>query len=109
MDDAARRRRLDHHDAGEDSRSGRMRDVVHETQETPFRRTGFAGARAALENGRLQPRAGTDAGSLPPRALMTGPSKPVAIVAAEAPARTKPSNYPEPFASRMAGREKRPL
>jgi len=33
----------------------------------------------------------------------------VAIVAAEAPVRTKPSNYPEPFASRMAGREKRPL
>jgi uncharacterized cupin superfamily protein len=31
------------------------------------------------------------------------------IVAIEAPARTKPSNYPEPFASRMAGREKRPL
>src|SRR3712207_9517630 len=36
-------------------------------------------------------------------------SKPVALVAAEAPPRTKPSNYPEPFASRMAGREKRPL
>ena len=34
---------------------------------------------------------------------------PVAIVAAEAPLRTKPSNYPEPFASRMAGRQKRPL
>jgi Cupin domain len=34
---------------------------------------------------------------------------PVAIHATEAPARTKPSNYPEPFASRMAGREKRPL
>jgi uncharacterized cupin superfamily protein len=34
---------------------------------------------------------------------------PVAIVAAEAPARTKPSNYPEPFASRVAGREKHPL
>ena len=32
-----------------------------------------------------------------------------AIVAAEAPPRTKPSNYPEPFASRMAGRIKRPL
>jgi uncharacterized cupin superfamily protein len=31
------------------------------------------------------------------------------LVAADAPARTKPSNYPEPFASRMAGREKRPL
>jgi len=36
-------------------------------------------------------------------------AKPVAVVAAKAPARTKPSNYPEPFASRMAGREKRPL
>jgi uncharacterized cupin superfamily protein len=33
----------------------------------------------------------------------------VAIVASEAPARTRPSNYPEPFASRMSGREKRPL
>ena len=33
----------------------------------------------------------------------------VAIVAAEAPLRAKASNYPEPFASRMAGREKRPL
>ncbi len=34
---------------------------------------------------------------------------PVAIVAVEAPTRTKPSHYPEPFASRMAGREKRQL
>jgi uncharacterized cupin superfamily protein len=33
----------------------------------------------------------------------------IAIQAADAPSRTKPSNYPEPFASRMAGREKRPL
>src|SRR5258705_11509734 len=32
-----------------------------------------------------------------------------AIAAGEAPPRTKPSNYPEPFASRMARREKRPL
>ena len=40
---------------------------------------------------------------------MTEPTRPVAIPAAEAPARTKPSNYPEPFASRMAGRVKRPL
>ena len=31
------------------------------------------------------------------------------IVAAEAPAPTKPSQYPEPFASKMAGRIKRPL
>ena len=36
-------------------------------------------------------------------------AKPAAIVATEAPARTKPSNYPEPFASMMMGREKRPL
>jgi uncharacterized cupin superfamily protein len=33
----------------------------------------------------------------------------VAIHAAELPVRTKPSNYPEPFASRMSGRQKRPL
>ncbi|HWI37451.1 MAG TPA: cupin domain-containing protein [Burkholderiales bacterium] len=37
------------------------------------------------------------------------PPHPVAIVAAEAPPRTKPSNYPEPFFSRMKGRLKRPL
>ncbi len=36
-------------------------------------------------------------------------SKPVAIIASEAPARTKRSNYPEPFASRMEGRHKQPL
>jgi len=40
---------------------------------------------------------------------MTNPAYPVAIVAAEAPLRSKPTNYPEPFASRMAGRRKRPL
>lgn len=34
---------------------------------------------------------------------------PAAVVAAQAAPRTKPSIYPEPFASRMAGREKRPL
>src|SRR5918997_5079614 len=32
-----------------------------------------------------------------------------AIHASGAPPRTKPSNYPEPFASVVAGREKRPL
>ena len=32
-----------------------------------------------------------------------------AIVAFEAALRAKPSNYPEPFALRMAGRQKRPL
>jgi uncharacterized cupin superfamily protein len=40
---------------------------------------------------------------------MSDPAFPPAIEAASAPPRTKPSNYPEPFASRMAGREKRPL
>lgn len=34
---------------------------------------------------------------------------PVAVNALDAPARIKPSNYPEPFASRMAGRRKHPL
>ena len=32
-----------------------------------------------------------------------------ARIAAQAPPRVRPSNYPEPFASRMAGRTKRPL
>jgi uncharacterized cupin superfamily protein len=36
-------------------------------------------------------------------------TRPVAIVAAEAAPRIKPTNYPEPFASRMSGRVKRPL
>lgn len=40
---------------------------------------------------------------------MPDPSKPIAIAAEQAPLRTKPSNYPEPFASRMQGRQKRPL
>jgi uncharacterized cupin superfamily protein len=34
---------------------------------------------------------------------------PAAIVAAQAAPRPKQSNYPEPFASRMTGRQKRPL
>lgn len=34
---------------------------------------------------------------------------PIAVVATQVAPRTKPSNYPEPFASRMAGREKRSL
>lgn len=34
---------------------------------------------------------------------------PVAVIAGQAPLRAKPTNYPEPFAARMAGREKRPL
>ncbi len=40
---------------------------------------------------------------------MPDPEIPVAIVALNAPPRTQPSNYPVPYASRMAGREKRPL
>lgn len=35
--------------------------------------------------------------------------KPVAVAASDAPPRSKPSNYPEPFASMMQGRIKRPL
>jgi uncharacterized cupin superfamily protein len=34
---------------------------------------------------------------------------PIAVNALEAPVRSRPSNYPKPFASRMTGREKRPL
>ena len=34
---------------------------------------------------------------------------PLAIVAETAPARSKPSSYPEPFFSRIGKREKRPL
>lgn len=34
---------------------------------------------------------------------------PIAVVATEVAPRTKPSNYPEPFAARVAGREKRQL
>ena len=40
---------------------------------------------------------------------MSKPTYPVALTAEEAPPRTKPSNYPEPFFSRMKGRLKRPL
>ena len=36
-------------------------------------------------------------------------SRPVAIAAADVPPRAKRSNYPEPFASRMDGRQKRAL
>src|SRR3954467_8197082 len=43
------------------------------------------------------------------RGRMNDKGIPAAIVAAEAPPRAKRSNYPEPFDSRMAGREKRPL
>ena len=40
---------------------------------------------------------------------MRTPPYPTAILASEAPLRTKASNYPEPFASRVQGREKRAL
>lgn len=40
---------------------------------------------------------------------MSEPRPPVAVRADEVAPRTKPSNYPEPFASRMKGREKRQL
>lgn len=40
---------------------------------------------------------------------MTNDEAPTAIAAAEVPPRTKPSNYPEPFAGRMARRQKRAL
>ena len=40
---------------------------------------------------------------------MSNPTVPVAIVALAAPVRVRKSNYPKPFASLMAGREKRPL
>lgn len=39
----------------------------------------------------------------------TSDERPLAVAAAEVPPRTKPSSYPEPFFSRMAGREKRIL
>lgn len=44
-----------------------------------------------------------------PGVAMPNTEFPTAIVALDAAPRTKASNYPEPFASRMAGREKRPL
>lgn len=40
---------------------------------------------------------------------MPNENKPVAVVAADVAPRTKPSNYPEPFASMMQGRIKRQL
>jgi len=40
---------------------------------------------------------------------MSEESKPIAVTASEVPARVRPSVYPEPFASRMLGREKHPL
>jgi len=40
---------------------------------------------------------------------MAKPGYPVAVAAGEAPLKAKQTNYPEPFASRVAGRQKRPL
>ena len=40
---------------------------------------------------------------------MNDKNRPVAIFSDQAELRRKSSNYPEPFASRMSGREKRPL
>lgn len=40
---------------------------------------------------------------------MSSPTLPLAILALDAPLRTKPSNYPEPFAKQMEGRLKQPL
>lgn len=40
---------------------------------------------------------------------MSQTKAPVSVPALEVPPRTRPSLYPEPFASRMVGREKRPL
>jgi uncharacterized cupin superfamily protein len=40
---------------------------------------------------------------------MSQPQPPIAVRADEVAPRSKPSNYPEPFASRMKGREKRQL
>lgn len=36
------------------------------------------------------------------------PARPIAATATDVAPRTRPSNYPEPFASRMTGREDRP-
>jgi uncharacterized cupin superfamily protein len=40
---------------------------------------------------------------------MSSSHRPVSLRAEDVPPRSKPSNYPEPFASRMAGRLKKPL
>src|SRR5919107_2045642 len=54
---------------------------------------------------RLSPQGGERAGSM----TQSNPPSPLAILASAAPPRTRPSTYPEPFFSRMAKREKRPL
>ena len=40
---------------------------------------------------------------------MSEATRPIAVDATQAPSRTQSSNYPEPFASRMSGRVKKPL
>ncbi len=40
---------------------------------------------------------------------MSDSPNPIAVIAADVPVRSKPSVYPEPFRSQMAGRLKRPL
>ncbi len=40
---------------------------------------------------------------------MASTKHPVSLTAEDAPVRSRPTNYPEPFASRMAGRRKQPL
>ncbi|MGV8932987.1 MAG: hypothetical protein ACOH1I_00065 [Gallionellaceae bacterium] len=40
---------------------------------------------------------------------MAKSNSPTAIMASQVNPRVKPSNYPEPFATRMTGRDKRPL
>lgn len=40
---------------------------------------------------------------------MSAKDEPLPILASDAPVRNRPSNYPEPFASRMSGRTKQPL
>jgi uncharacterized cupin superfamily protein len=42
-------------------------------------------------------------------AIMTNPKYPAALSSTDPALQTKPTSYPEPFASRVAGREKRPL
>jgi 2-hydroxychromene-2-carboxylate isomerase/uncharacterized cupin superfamily protein len=66
--------------------------------------TMFVGGRMFFGQDRLDfVREAAQAGAAPAAAL------PLALRAADAPARQRPSVYPEPFVSRMAGRTKHPL
>src|SRR5512144_294421 len=66
-----------------------------------------------LATGRLdetaEPALGSALNPLPQTTREPMTQRTTAIVASDAPPRVKPSNYPEPFASRMAGRVKQPL